>query len=48
LEQPLGIQMLSGLVDQFKQDLPLAGESYAFLSQRTLDGVDGHNRLLTF
>ena len=48
LEQPLGIQMLPGLVDQLQQDLPLAGEADAFLAQGNLDGVDGHNRLLTF
>ena len=37
LEQALGIQMLAGLIDQFEQNLPLAGQADAPLLQRTFN-----------
>jgi hypothetical protein len=40
--------VLSGLVDQLEQDLPLAGEAHTLFAQGTFDGVDGHKRLVTF
>src|SRR5262245_24416255 len=43
LKETLGIQVLAGLIDQFKQDLPLAGETNPALFQRTFDGVKSHS-----
>lgn len=40
--QPLGVEVLSGFVDEVEQDLPLPGKADASLPQRIFDTFDRH------
>ncbi len=42
LVEPLGVQVLTGLVDQLEKDLPLPRETYALLLQRAFHALGGH------
>ncbi len=48
LVKALGIEVLPGLVDQIKQNLPLARQADASLFERTLHRVEGHIETLQF